>query len=322
MQLNDAIERFLSHCRHSKNLSEHTLRAYNFDLTEFQRFTNNESSIQTCDRTLIRNYLRYLFEQCGLKEASIKRRIACLKAMFSWLETEIDLENNPFHQLSLKIKLPARLPRALTRTELNALLNTPIRALGFNSRNAYGTKTFAQTISSRQRFIQLTTLLSLELLFATGSRVGELSQIQISDVDLDEGSIKIKGKGNRERQVFLPDESICALILAYNKARMEFSPSTTTLLINTRGNPVSTQLVRLLVRRAGERAKLARRVTPHMLRHSAATHLLSAGVDIRHVQRLLGHQSIVTTQIYTHVSDTQLKSVICRAHPIDEIVGR
>lgn len=322
MQLTEAANQFLSHCRHEKNLSEHTLRAYATDLAEFQRFVKSERAIQTCDRQLIRDYLRYLFEERSLKATSVKRRIACLKAMFGWLETEMSLEKNPFHRFSVKIRLPALLPRALTRIELNNLLSTPIQALGFTNRTAYSTETFIHTTSSRKGFIQLTTLLSLELLFATGARVGELVQIKISDINLDEGIIIIKGKGNRERQVFLPDESIRSLIRAYKASRTKFSPATTVLLINTRGTPASTQLIRLLVRRAGEQAKLTRRATPHMLRHSTATHLLNAGVDIRFVQRLLGHQSITTTQNYTHVSDSQLKFAICRAHPIREITGR
>ena len=320
MQLNETANLFLSHCRHTKNLSEHTLRAYDIDLAEFQRFTDQKYTIHECDRELIRDYLRYLFEERGLKATSIKRRIACLKAMFGWLEDELILEKNPFQRLPLKIRLPARLPRTLTRSELNRLLRAPIKALGISHRKAYSERAFKEAVTSRQGFIQLTTLLSLELLFATGARVSELAQIRISDINLEEGIIKIKGKGNRERQVFLPDEPIHRLIRTYLITRIRFSPITQVLLINTRGTPASTQMIRLLVRRAGEQAKLSRRATPHMLRHSAATHLLNAGVDIRYVQRLLGHQSITTTQIYTHVSDLQLRSAICKTHPIGEIM--
>ena len=320
MKVYQAIEQFLTHCRHTKKLSEHTLRAYNFDLTDFENHKKNANlPIEGCDKSVIQSYHRYLFEERGLKESSVKRRIACLKAMFSWLEMEVDLQNNPFHKLKLRIKLPTRLPRALTRSELNALLNTPIKRLGINNRTDYGTFSSNPSNLSRQEFIQLTTLVSIELLFATGIRVGEMTQICLNDLDLGEGNIKIKGKGNRERQVFLPDKPIQALIQTYITARTAFAPSTTALLITTRGTPLTTQVVRLLIRRTGEQAKLSRRITPHMLRHSTATHLLSAGVDIRHVQRLLGHQSIVTTQIYTHVSDSQLKSVICASHPIDGI---
>lgn len=322
MQLIRAIKQFLSHCRHSKKLSDHTVRAYSIDLNEFRRFLGREILIEDCDRDLIRDYLQYLFEERNLKETSVKRRMACLKSMFNWLETESVIASNPFHRLSLKIKLPTQLPRALTRTELNNLLKTPLNNLGFNYRNSYSTNDFQKVVSSRKGFIQLTTLVSLELLFATGARVGELTQVSISDIDLDEATVRIKGKGNRERQVFLPDEKIRTLIGIYINTRSQFSPSTSILLINTRGTAASTQLIRLLMRKAGEQARLTRRTTPHMMRHSTATHLLNAGVDIRHVQRLLGHQSIMTTQIYTHVSDDQLKQVICKTHPINEIMEK
>lgn len=231
------------------------------------------------------------------------------------------LKKNPFHRLSLKIKLPNRLPCALTRLELYSLQNTPLKTLGLTSRKAYKASKIIQESSNRQGFIQLTTLLSIELLFATGIRVGELSQISIYDIIFEEGIINIIGKGDRERQVFLPDQSIRILIQAYLKVRIKFSPTTENLLINTRGTPASTQLIRILIRKTGEKAELTRRVTPHMLRHSTATHLLNAGVDIRYVQRLLGHQSILTTQIYTHVSDSQLKKAVCKAHPIAQIMG-
>ena len=321
MQLKDAISQFLFHCRHEKKLSEHTLRAYSIDLEQFKIFVQGDRTICSCDREIIRGYLQYLFEDRGLKETSVKRRIACLKVMFGWLEDEMAIDQSPFYRLPLKIKLPSRLPRALTRKELKSLLKAPLKQLGFRERKSYGTDEFVKSCMTRQGFIHLTTLLSLEVLFATGARVGELSQITVSDINLTDGVIKIKGKGNKERQVFLPDNEIRSLVRTYIQLRSEYTPSTQSLLITTRGESVSTQVVRLRIRKAGENAKLDRRITPHMLRHSAATHLLMAGLDIRYVQHLLGHQSITTTQIYTHVSDAKLKSAVCRVHPIGKIVG-
>lgn len=322
MQLHEVTAQFLSHCRHSKNLSDHTLRAYTIDLDQFKSFAKKDHEVSKCDRTLIRGYMQHLFEDRGLKESSVKRRMACLKGMFGWLEDEMVIERTPFYRLSLKIKLPARLPRAVPRIELNRLLNTPLKALRLKNRKSYSTNKFLNAIRTRREFIQLTTLLSLELLFATGSRVGELTQIKTTDINLDEGIIKILGKGNRERQVFLPDEEIHDLIRAYINARSQYSPATEVFLINTRGSQASTQNIRLYISQASKQANLENRVTPHMLRHSAATQLLIAGLDIRYVQRLLGHQSITTTQIYTHVSDTELKTAICAKHPLGEIMER
>ena len=322
MQLNEVIKQFLSHCRYNKKLSPHTLRAYTIDLEQFKTYVAKNIDITACDRNLIRGYIQYLFEERGLKESSVKRRIACLKAVFGWLEDEMVIERTPFYRLSLKIKLPKRLPKSLPKAELNPLLTAPLKALGFNNRKSYSSNTLIDAAKTRHGFIELTTQLSLELLFATGARVGELTQIKVDDLDLEEGTIKIRGKGNRERQVFLPDKYIYTLIHAYISARSRLLPETNNLLINTRGTQATPQLIRLYMRRASKQANLTKRVTPHMLRHSAATHLLVAGLDIRYVQRLLGHQSITTTQIYTHVGDTELKSAIRQKHPIGEIMEK
>lgn len=321
MNLNGAVSGYLMHCRHVKNLSHHTLKAYSIDLTEFRSFAGGEKLLNDIGREPIRSYVQYLFEDKGLKETSVKRRIACLKSMFGWYESEEVIEKSPFRIMNLKIKLPKQLPRSLTRKEIKALLKVPLKQLGLIDRSSYQNENFSQNITSRQGFIQLTSQLTMELLFATGVRVGELVGIKIDDISLEDRTVRIKGKGDRERLVFLPDQHLVALIKIYKSARKRFNPNTKILLINTRGGSLETQLVRLQIRRIGELAKLTRRITPHMLRHSTATHLLDSGVDIRHVQKLLGHQSITTTQLYTHVSDTKLKSVICKSHPMGKFMG-
>lgn len=322
MLLKDATTKFLSHCRHGRNLSENTLRAYTIDLDQFKRYADADRIIHTCDKEIIRGYLKHLFESQALKESSIKRRIGCLKAMFGWLEDEMTITHNPFYRFSLNIKIPSRLPKALSRKEIKLLINTPLKKLGIINRKAYNTDNLLSSSSTRQGYIQLTTLVSLEILFATGVRVGELTQILISDINLSDRVIKINGKGNKERQVYLPDNEICALIRTYIKARSVFTPTTKILLTTTRGEAVTTQMVRLNIRKTSESAKFDHRVTPHMLRHSTATHLLIAGLDIRYVQRLLGHQSITTTQIYTHISDSQLKLAVSKTHPLGKIMSK
>ena len=241
--------------------------------------------------------------------------------MYRWYEIEGSLTQNPFRMMDLKIKLPKQLPRALTRKELKSLLKQSLKKLGHNHRDAYKNEGLIQQTTTRYDFSLLTSQLVIELLFATGIRVGELTNITEADISVSDKTIKIKGKGNRERIVFLPDQQIVNLIKLYESARKQFHPKTSTLLINTRGGALNTQMVRLLIRRTAEQAKITRRITPHMIRHSAATHLLDSGVDIRHVQKLLGHQSITTTQLYTHVSDAQLKSVICKSHPMGRFMG-
>ena len=128
-----AGEQFLLHCRLARNLSRHTLRAYGSDLREFARFAGSDTEIAACDRACLRAYLRHLFEVRRLKEASVKRRMACLKAMYRWLEREGTLEVNPFHRLELNIRLPKRLPRSLTHDELQALLGAAHPALSLDA---------------------------------------------------------------------------------------------------------------------------------------------------------------------------------------------
>jgi len=316
MDLSWAVSQYLVHCQHVKNLSHHTIKAYSIDLSGFKQFVGGTKILTNIGRELIRNYVQHLFKEGGLKETSVKRKIACLKSMFAWYESEEVIEKSPFRVMDLKIKLPKQLPKALSRKEIKALLKTPLKQIGCIHRGAYQNDGFVQKVTSRHGFIQLTSQLVLELLFATGIRVGELVNIKINDIAVEDKTIKINGKGDRERMVFLPDQQLIALINIYKSTRKNFYPNTQIMLINTRGGALNTQMARLLIRRIGEQAKLKRRITPHMLRHSAATHLLDSGVDIRHVQKLLGHQSITTTQIYTHVSDAHLKSVICKSHPI------
>lgn len=321
MRLGEACTRFLGHCRHSRKLSPHTLRAYERDLAEFQGFTPASTPLIDCDKNLIRAYIRYLFETRELKATSVKRRLACLKAMFRWFEEDEVIAVSPFRTLSTAIKLPARLPRGLNRSELRRLLNAPGKAMGQGKSARCSVDDLVTASGERGGFVQFTTLMTLELLFATGMRIGELAAVTLADIDLNEGSIRIRGKGDRERIVYMPDARVRDLTRGYLNARSLYSPEGENLLINSRGKAAETQYLRLLVRRAGESAGIERRITPHMLRHSAATHLLNAGADIRHVQRLLGHQSITTTQIYTQVSDQMLKKVVCRTHPIRRIVG-
>ena len=196
---------------------------------------------------------------------------------------------SPFAEVQIQVRIPTRLPRCLSRQDVAALLSA------------------ADEIDS-------TTRLSLRLLLTTGVRVGELVHIRVSDVDTQQQTVRIFGKGSRERQVFLPCKELAEDVQSYTSTRRYSAASDDHLLQNRRGRPMSTAAIRRRVRILGQTAGLSRKVTPHMLRHTAATGLLEAGVDIRLVQRLLGHHSISTTQIYTHVSDAVLKAAVVNAN--------
>lgn len=310
MNVARACADFLTHCRVAKNLSPHSLRAYTIDLAEFERFAEAGTPVAAVDRPLLRRYLNHLFEARGLKETSVKRRLACLKVMFRWLELDETIEISPFHRLDARIRLPKRLPRNLTDDEVRRLRRTALERVGLSGRV---TETKALRIARRADFDAVTTLVVLEVLLCTGLRVGELASMRLNDLDLIERVVTVVGKGSRQRRVFLPDDETATLVSAYRTVTAERRKEHEHFVITAQGGPASTQHIRTLVRTAATEAELSRRVTPHMLRHTAATRLIENGVDIRFVQRLLGHQSISTTELYTTVTDASLKAAITKA---------
>jgi site-specific recombinase XerD len=305
VQFRDAASAFIRHCESIRKLSEHTIRAYELDLTRFTQFLGKGRAVTACDKTVIQDYVRHLFDVRALKEASVKRHLATLRSFFRWYEDECGEVEDPFRGARLRIRMPKRLPRVIARSDLRRLLrpNAP-----------------AVSALPEQAFSDLTAYIATELLFATGMRVSELASLLDSAVDLEEGTITIIGKGNRQRRVFFPEE-MRPLLASYRTARDRASTAAETFLVNSRGAAASPQMLRRLIRVHAERSSVRDRITPHMFRHSVATYLLEEGVDIRYVQRLLGHRSISTTEIYTHVADAALKLRITERHPRRTIVA-
>ncbi|MEA2343833.1 MAG: hypothetical protein QOF63_2002 [Thermoanaerobaculia bacterium] len=297
MLFRDAASAFIRHCQSIRKLSPHTTRAYELDLAGFTQFLGKRAVVAACDKTVIHNYVRHLFDVRTLKESSVKRHLATLRSMFRWLEEDDQVAEDPFRGARIRIRMPKRLPRVIARADLRRLL----------------------LHEQPPSFADLTAYVATELLFATGMRVSELASLLDAAVDVDDGTITIIGKGNRQRRVYVPDD-IKSLLRDYRTAR-DRSPSTAdTFLVNSRGDAASPQMIRRLVRLHGERSEVRDRVTPHMFRHSVATYLLEEGVDIRYVQRLLGHRSISTTEMYTQVADSALKVRITEKHPRRGIV--
>ncbi|AIB12915.1 hypothetical protein ABAZ39_13140 [Azospirillum argentinense] len=301
---------FLVHCRVAKTLSAHSLRAYSTDLREFERFVGAGAEVASIDRHVLRRYLSHLFETRRLKESSVKRRIACLKVMFRWLELDEVIAISPFHRLDARIRLPKRLPRNLTDDEVRRLRRTAMDRVGLSGRI---TEAKALRVGRRTDPNAFSALVVLEILLCTGLRVGELTSVRLDDIDLVERVITIIGKGSRQRRVFLPDDETATLVAAYAATAVTRRGSHDRFIVTASGAPATTEFVRSLLRTTATDAGIARRITPHMLRHTAATQLLENGVDIRFVQRLLGHQSISTTEIYTAVTDASLKAALGRA---------
>lgn len=234
-------------------------------------------------------YSKHLTGSRGLAAASVKRRLGCVRAMCGWLVRKKQLSSNPFAQVEIRVRIPNRLPRCLSGDEVQALVAAAEGA-------------------------DRTTRLASNLLLATGVRVGELASVRIADVNPGQRTVRIVGKGNRERQVFIPNHNLAAEVAAHIRDRGSDAKPEFHLLQNSRAAAASPPSIRRRISAPAEAAGIGRRVTPHMLRHTAATKLLEAGVDIRLVQRLLGHHSISTTQIYTHVSDAVLKAAVINAN--------
>jgi integrase/recombinase XerD len=285
------VTAFIRHCQSIRKLSPHTIRAYELDLGGFARFFGRRA-VTDCDKVVIHDYVRHLFDVRSLKESSVKRHLATLRSLFRWLEDDGHVTEDPFRGTKIRIRMPKRLPRVIARADLRRLL----------------------LHEKPHTFADLTAYVATELLFATGMRVSELASLVDAAVDVDDGTITIIGKGNRQRRVFVPEE-LKSLLVDYRTARDHASSSADTFLVNSRGEAASPQMIRRLIRLHGERSAVRDRITPHMFRHSVATYLLEEGVDIRYVQRLLGHRSISTTEIYTHVADAALKVRITERHP-------
>lgn len=315
MLVQEAADRFLRHCRVGKNLSPHTLRAYRIDLEALARFVGREVSVAQCSQPRLEKYVAYLSEDCALKVTSLKRRLAAARSMFTWLKEIGALDQSPFDQLSLRLRMPQRLPKALSELEVKNLILTQQTRMGLHTEQGYTFSPLVHRSSTRTGFLDLVTLTVIEMLFATGVRVGELTALKDQDVDIVEGCVLIRGKGNRERLVYFPTGELSILLDAYRVVRANRAIATSTFIINSSGRASSEAFVRRLIKAAGLRAGIAKPVTPHVLRHSAATHLLHAGLDIRHIQRLLGHHSITTTELYTYVSNEMLKEMVTMSHP-------
>lgn len=291
----DACKGFLRHCQSVINLSDHTVRAYRSDLKDIEKHFAPRKNMASIKREDLREYIRYLREQLHLKEASIKRRLACTKLLFKWCLNESVISSNPFDMLNERIRLPRRLPRALSRMDA-ASLRKAVTALSRSDNH--------DTLCKKT---------AVQLLLDTGIRVGELASISINDLSLSDQCMKIHGKGNRQRLVYLLLPSLHRAIARYLSLRQKIDTTSDRLFVTKEGKELTPPKVRLSLKEISVRAGIVRHITPHMLRHTCATHWLEAGLDIRFVQKLLGHQSISTTEIYTHVSDQGLREALARA---------
>lgn len=304
MQVRTAIAEYLRWVLITRNLSAHSIRAYTSDLALLERHLPEGAPLTDLTPECILGFLESQ-RDAGLTATTIRRRACAIRGLCAWLTDEQVVPTNPWGGVRLNLKRSRTLPRPVLGPDVSQLL------VRLSSEAAIDQH--ADSHATITRPVQATTLLAVALMLATGVRVGEVCALRAQDVDLRGRQLRIHGKGARERFVYLSNDWVTGLTQSYVQMRGAATTPQAPLLVNNVGAPLTTAALRCRLRNAARRAGLVRRVTPHMLRHSAATELVEAGVDIRYIQRLLGHASLTTTEIYTHVADHALRRVICDA---------
>jgi len=302
--VNNLSGQYLRYCQYQKQLSGKTIKAYRIDLKQFCAFIQGQA--EPLGRAAIQAYIVQLHEVYQPKSA--KRKVACLKAFFAWLEYEELLADNPFQKLKTKFKEPFRLPRTIPIEHIQQMLNEGYGALQTKGLSIY------------QRKASLRDVAVMELLFATGMRVSELCSLRPEDLDLHEGIIKIYGKGAKERLIQIGNPDVLSCLQDYRSAFAEEIAPVGYFFINRLGKQLAEQSVRDMLKKYAVICGLSTNITPHMFRHSFATFLLEEDVDIRYIQNMLGHSSIATTQIYTHVTAKKQKDILTAKHPRNRLI--
>jgi site-specific recombinase XerD len=309
MQISLARERYVHWLSATRDMSPHTVRAYSGDLLAFERHLGPAAAVEEID---LHDLLGFIERQreAGLSTISIRRRSSALRGFCRWLKATELLVDDLALEFSIAATRTRRLPRAVPPAELRRLLVHLRREGGLGDVGAGRT-----TLNDPHH---ATTLLAVVLMLATGVRVQEVVGIRTTDIDIWSRSLRLLGKGRREREVYLTNGWLTGLTESYLLAREKLAVDHDRLLFNRHLSPLTPPAMRGRLAKAAGDAGLRCRVTPHMLRHSAATQLIEAGVDIRYIQRLLGHASLSTTEIYTHVSNAALKRVVSDA----DVLGR
>jgi len=287
MDITHYIDKFIRYLEIEKNYSAHTILNYSLDLKEFKDFLK-DTPIEKVDHLVLRKYLSEL-KQKNLKNRTVNRKLSCLRSFFKFLFREGYIKSNPTKLISGP-KQEKNLPSFLTEEEVLRLLeNIPLK----------------DEHNFRDKAI-------LETFYSTGMRISELVGLNISDIDFISGTVKVRGKGKKERLLPIGEKAISALkdYLERRKKKDEEA-----VFLNRFGKRITGRAVRDIVAKYVKLVSIKTGVSPHTLRHSFATHLLERGADLRSVQELLGHTNISTTQIYTHLTTEKLKQIYNQAHP-------
>ena len=305
--MQQVFERYINYLRAERNASPYTVRNYTSDLLGgkgagaekgfFQFLRQSKiSTVDDVDNKVMRGYIGWLMEQ-GVVKSSIARKLSAVRSFYRFMMREGLLEKNPLEMASTP-KLDKRLPSFLTIDETVRLLQSP---------------DLSTAVGLRDRAL-------LELLYASGLRVSEVVSLNLGQIDIDTNEIRVVGKGSRERVVLMGEPAAIALNIYLKTGRPEMMSEKTgsAVFINQYGERLIERRVQKILDKYAAASGAGKRIHPHMLRHTFATHMLDGGADLRVVQELLGHASLSTTQIYTHVSKSQARKVYLAAHPMSK----
>lgn len=298
------IIEYLNYCEHRKRLDKKTLKAYQIDLKQFLSYSKKEKENDL--KTTIDIYITELLKM--YKPKSAKRKIASLKAFYSHLEYKQAKNENPFREIDIKFKEEKLLPKTIPINTIQNIINY-MYVSKIEAKTIYKTKTIVRDIAV------------IELLFATGMRISELCSLSTTDVDLFNKQVRILGKGSKERIIYIENKDVLGALNLYFQTYKEDLCFGNSFFINRLNKQLSPQSVRYMIKHYTKLAHINLHITPHMFRHSFATLLLEQDVDIRYIQKMLGHSSISTTEIYTYVSNTKQREILKTKHPRNLILS-
>ena len=282
---NKYLNQFVQYLEVERNYSNNTIKSYKNDLKEF--FDYSEKNLKDLKNRDIRLFIEYLYD-IDRKRTTINRKISVLRTYFKFLRREELLDENPMEEI-LSAKNNKKLPDFLTINEINDLINS----------------------IGEENLLDLRNKTILELLYATGLRVEELVNLKKNDINFGNKYLKVTGKGNKERSVPITDIALKKVNRYLKRRKYENE----IIFLSKNGNPLSQRDIRRIFKKLIKKMAIDKNITPHTIRHSFATHLLERGADLRLVQELLGHSSISTTQIYTHISMEKMKEYYKKFHP-------
>jgi site-specific recombinase XerD len=313
--MREVLKRYIAYLKAEHNASQYTIRNYRTDLVGTSKrgagkgffqflLLNNISDLREVDKQTIRNYLTWLVNQ-NIEKSSLSRKLSVIRSFYRFLLREGIINESPIpinasgrkgERSSLSPKLDKRLPVFLTQTEVQELINTP---------------DLKRSEGKRDRAI-------IELLYATGLRVSELTNLDVADINLDSHEIHTLGKGSKERIVLIGNPAAVAISDYLENARNKLlkGKNNTALFVSRFGSRLINRRIQKMIQRYSILCGLEKKVHPHVMRHTFATHMLDGGADLRVVQELLGHADLSSTQIYTHITKQQAKKVYLLAHPL------